>query len=84
MRIELGLTGANGQIYLNGRNISEHIRAFTLKGSASGMTTLDLELSPNLTTVRADEVKVTLPPEVEDILEEAGWTPPGSCAQGCR
>jgi len=81
--IKLDLNGPSGRIELDGQDISKHVRAVDLKTEAGHFAEVTLFLTPLLVTAEADAV-IKIPAEVEEILEKLGWTPPGSCAQGCR
>lgn len=84
IKLELVSAGRNGTINLDGQDISKYVSAVTVDARAGHHTSVTLDLAPLLVNLKADEVKVTLPTELEDLLERLGWTPPGSCAQGCR
>jgi len=81
--IKLDLKGPSGRIELDGQDISKHVRAVDLKGDARTGAEVILFLTPLQVIAETDGV-IKIPAEMEEILEKLGWTPPGSCALGCR
>lgn len=73
--IEVGRIGASGKIKLDGVDISTGVSGLILVANVREVTQLYLDILPSISVVEA-EVRVRLTPEVEKILEAAGWTPP--------
>jgi hypothetical protein len=82
--VDLGPIGHNGKIELDGKDISKYVRSVTVTATAGEFTKASLELTPVAVRVRGNQIQAVVSPELEEILEALGWTPPGSCAQGCR
>lgn len=80
-KVEIRLPGPGlrrGQLVVDGHDITGDTTGFTLKAGHGEFTrlTVDLRLL-EVTTFEADHVQVHLAPSTADLLERAGWTPPG-------
>jgi len=81
--IKLDFEGSKQRVELDGQDISKHVSSATLTAKAGHFAEVTLSLTPLQVAAEADAV-IKIPAEMEEILMELGWTPPGNCAGGCR
>jgi hypothetical protein len=77
------------RVEVDGQDISAAVRSVTVRYERNHRADVEIELLANtveLTEFAKEETKtvLSLPPGVEDALTTLGWTPPNTCAGGCR
>lgn len=74
-KIQMGPPG-RGRVELDGVDVSNSVRAFTLRAEVGEFPVLELEMTPQWVAVDGAEVEVRIAPGTAHILQLAGWTPP--------
>lgn len=65
------------QIVVDGKDLANFVRGFTLKAGVGRIPQLILDLVViDATKVGAEHVEVYMEPDTAALLERAGWTPP--------
>lgn len=74
-RISLDALGA-GTVEVDGHDISDAVRGFTLSGKVGHRPRLDLELCVYTSEASSGDVQVHIPDDTAATLVALGWTPP--------
>ncbi|MGW3808840.1 hypothetical protein [Micromonospora sp. NPDC005113] len=68
--------GGHGSVKLDGHDISNGVRGFTLNAAVGQITELGLDLVLFTASTVSGEVELVIPASTRDLLERLGWTPP--------
>lgn len=78
VRIASGAVFRRSTLELDGHDVADQCRGFTLKANVDEFTTLALDLATLGPTEYDGEAQVRVSPETEQLLISLGWTPPAS------
>lgn len=67
-----------GNVVINGHDLSDFVVSYDVSGGVGRRVTITLELRANdVTTLGAERPEVLMHPGLVELLQKAGWTPPG-------
>lgn len=79
----------NPRVEVDGHDISAAVRSVTVRYERDCRAEVEIELLADTVeiadlTSETTKTVLSLPSDVEDALTTLGWTPPNTCAGGCR